>query len=276
MLSKPSAKRGLDVLSTSQTDRVDLAAPRLRSRKGPFLVDQTKLGALQAQALSQGGITYSPWEDQHKRAAWIVSGKGRDACTQPVCIVLSSGENEATVHGSTIELHARCRKCEACMKAKRAYWKIRAMTEIGQAPRTWFVTLTWRPEERLRCEYSIKEPSADNDELFRQRVLALWPEVTRYLQRLRKGCPLRYLMSWEEHKDGFPHAHLLIHETAGNTITRRKLSAEWKAGFSKNRLVENADPDSIHKSAAYVCKYITKAMRGRVPASFHYGFQKNQ
>ena len=37
-----SAQRGLDVLSTSQTARLTDAAPRLRSRKGPYLVDQTK------------------------------------------------------------------------------------------------------------------------------------------------------------------------------------------------------------------------------------------
>ena len=273
-----SAQRGLDVLSTSQTARLTDAAPRLRSRKGPYLVDQTKLGALQARSQAQGGILYSPWDDSHTRPAWIVCGKGRDICTSPVLIVLNSGENEATPMGSAIELHVRCRKCEACQKARRAYWKLRAMAEIGRSSRTWFLTLTWRPEERLRCEYSIKEPSADNDELFRQRCEALRSEVTRYLQRVRKGLrtegesrvSFRYLQTWESHKDGFPHAHFLIHEV-GQTITKRRLQREWSAGFSNARLVECADPEDIHRSAAYVCKYITKSMLGRIPASLHYG-----
>ena len=74
--AKPtSAKRGLDVLSTGQTGGFAEAAPRLRTRKGPYLVDQTRLGALQARALAQGGISYSPWEDQHRRTAWLIAGR---------------------------------------------------------------------------------------------------------------------------------------------------------------------------------------------------------
>lgn len=277
--AKPSsAKRGLDVLSTSQTDRLTRAAPRLRTRKGPYLVDQTKLGAIQAQALASGGITYSPWDDRHGRVAWLVAGKGRDHCVKPVVIVLNSGESEATAVGSAVELHVRCRKCEPCQRARRAYWKIRAIAEVAYAPRTWFLTLTWNPASALRCDYQLQNPAATGQELFAERAKILGREVTKYLQRVRKGLrtegesrvAFRYLMAWEPHdsektaeeRRGFPHCHLLIHETAGHTVTKRRLQREWQSGISDCKLVDTADPESIHRNAAYVCKYITKRMAG--------------
>ena len=274
------------MLSTGQTDRLTSAAPRLRSRKGRYLVDQTKLGALQARALAEGGIVYSPWDDAYRRAAWLICGKGRDRCIAPPVIVLNSGEDEATHAGSAIELHVRCRKCEPCLKAKSAFWKLRAMAEIGLSARTWFVTLTWHPDARLRADYAadlalvrsgVREPTPQ--ERFGARLKAMQPEVTRWLQRIRKGLrtggeqpvSFRYLLVWEEHKDGFPHAHLLIHERAGQTLTHRRISREWKCGFEKTRLVNTADPQDLHRHAAYVCKYIAKSMLSRVRASEAYG-----
>ena len=267
------------MLSTGQTGRVTRSSPRLRTRKGPYLVDQTKLGAIQARADASGGLVYSPWGDQHGRAAWLVNGKGKQACTSPVLVVLNSGEGEATPHGSAIELHTRCRKCEACRKAKTAFWKLRAMAEIGRSARTWFVTLTWRPEDRIRAEYAMEEPNATGEERFRALLKAVSPAVNLWLQRMRKGLrtegetsvSFRYLLVWEAHTDGFPHAHLLIHEQEGQVLTKRRIQREWKSGFSNCRLVASADPDDLHKSAAYTCKYIAKTMLVRVRASFSYG-----
>lgn len=277
VLSKKSAKRGLDVLSTSQT-AFDGASPRMRTRKGLWRVDQTKLGALQARALAEGGGTYSPWEDDKQRTYWTVAGKGRDHCVAPRIIVLNSGEDESTPVGSAIELHVRCRICEPCLRAKSAYWKLRAMAEIGKSERTWFVTLTWRPEDRLRAEYAVKS-YADPREVFRARLGVLSPVVTAWLQRLRKGLrtegeapvSFRYLLVWEEHADGFPHAHLLLHEKPGQTLTKRRVQREWKAGFSNCRLVVSQSPEDVHRSAAYVCKYIAKSMLARIRASARYG-----
>ena len=267
------------MLSTGQTDRLTRATPRLRTRKGPYFVDQTKLGAIQAKSAASGGIVYSPWDDHHARAAWIVCGRGRDICTDPVLIVLNSGEGEKTPMGSAIELHARCRKCDACRKAKAAYWKLRAMAEIGRSARTWFVTLTWRPEDRIRAEYSMADQSAVGAERFRQLLRAVSPATNLWLQRLRKGLrtegespvSFRYLLVWEAHSDGFPHAHLLIHERAGQVLTKRRIQREWKAGFSNCRLVSSPDPADLHKAAAYTCKYIAKTMLVRVRASSRYG-----
>lgn len=287
---KPPAKRGLDVLSTSQTGRLTVAPAgrvRMKSRKGPYYVDQTKLGALQARALAEGGLVYSPWDDHYRRAAWLICGRGRDQCIKPVMVVLNSGEGEATPAGSAIEMHVRCRKCEPCMKAKSAFWKLRAMAEIGRSARTWFVTLTWSPEARLRVDYAAdrsmrrhgEKGSPDPATVFRHRLKAAQPAVTLWLQRLRKGLctegespvSFRYLLVWEVHKDGFPHAHLLLHEQPGQTLTKRRVQREWKDGFSNCRLVVSQDPEDIHRSAAYVCKYIAKSMLSRVRASTAYG-----
>ena len=294
---KNTAKRGLDVLSTSQTaqrltvpkrQRGD-AQPRIRTRQGPYVVDQTKLGALQARAMKEGGAFYSPWDDGSPRTYWPIHGKGKQACIKPVLVVLNSGEDEATIGGSAIELHVRCRICEPCLKAKSAWWKLRSMAEIVSAPRTWFITLTWRPEDRLHADYTadralrnagVRSPSPQD--LFRARLKALGPAVTLWLQRCRKGLrtegesavAFRYILVWEEHVDGFPHAHLLIHEKAGQTLTKRRLQREWKSGFSRLKLVD-ISPEDIHRSAAYVCKYISKSMLSRVRASRFYGQQAN-
>ena len=292
---KITAERGLDVLSTSQTAGLTLAKARkggrsgtvrLKTRQGRYRVDQTQLGALQGRAAREGGVTYSPWADSHQRMAWLVCGKGRDQCIQPREVVLQSGEDEATPFGSALELHVRCRICEPCLKAKAAWWKLRAMAEIGASERTWFITLTWRPEDRLKADYSadralrqagIRTPTPK--QLFVARAGYLGPIVSKWLQRIRKGLrtegevsvSFRYLLVWEEHADGFPHAHLLLHEKRGQTVTKRRVQREWQSGFSNCRLVVTHSPDDIHKSAAYVCKYLTKSMLARVRASTRYG-----
>jgi hypothetical protein len=159
------------------------------------------------------------------------------------------------------------------------------MAEIGRSDRSWFVTLTWRPEDRLKADYAadLRMVKAGIDKtpanIFPARLKALAPAVTLWLQRLRKGLctegespvSFRYLLVWEAHRDGFPHAHLLLHERPGQTLTKRRVQREWKSGFSNCRLVVSQDPEDIHRSAAYVCKYIAKSMLSRVRASRSYG-----
>ena len=294
-----SAERGLDVLSTSQTAGLTVggASPRLRTRKGPYLVDQTQLGALQSRALREGGALYSPWDDMCPRTFWPIAGKGRDRCIKPVVVVLNNGEEGPPLPGgSAIELHVRCRICEPCLKAKAAYWKLRAMAEIGQGARTWFVTLTWETADLLRVDLAAAKAlrtagvvSPSKKEIFAARLKYLSPVVTRWLQRVRKGLrrngedqvAFRYLLVWEEHDSdatdplrvGMPHAHLLIHEQLGQTVTKRRIQREWTAGFSSARLVDATDPEEIHRGAAYVCKYIAKSMLSRVRASKQYGLR---
>ena len=202
-------------------------------------------------------------------------------------IDLMTHESSTTPVGPRLFLKVRCRACEPCRKARASYWKLGAIAEILSSSRTWFVTGTVRPEERLRVIYAadlaLAQAGVTNPtekEVFSARVKALSPHVTRFLKRVRKGrrtedeaaLPFRYLLVWEAHTDGFPHAHLLLHEQ-GKPITKRRIEREWRLGFSKPKLVISV-PEDIHKAAAYVCKYISKTMLCRVRASQNYGRRK--
>jgi len=88
---------------------------------------------------------------------------------------------------------------------------------------------------------------------------------TDYMKRVRKqsGAPLRYLLAVEEHKDGFPHLHALVHEW-GTEVGKRALQGTWLYGHSHVKLADLA-------AAKYVCKYVTKSPVARLRASLHYG-----
>lgn len=274
--------RLLDVLSTVDTGRCSTLPKGFfgPDRYGPFRVDNTRLGALQARALADGAprSAHGP--------VWDVSGKGKWACSDPLDISLLSAETEATAVGPSIRLLVRCRKCEDCRKARAALWKLRAISEIEKSCRTWFVTLTWRPADRLKIDYAaglrlaqagIDEPS--EQEMFAARLAAASPHVTRYLKRVRKGLAgegekpvqFRYLLIWETHTDGFPHAHLLLHEQTLGDLPQKRVVTHWWAGFSRANLVERGDEEERHKRAAYITKYIAKAMPVRIRASHSYG-----
>lgn len=251
------------------------------------VVDAWRYGAMRATALADGGVP-------GVRTTWDVSGRGRYRCLYPVHREID-GRKPTSWEGVSshdpligrIELKARCRRCDSCLKAKNAFWKMLAIREIEAAPRTWFVTLTFTADQQFRAdvaarsrltEAGITEPT--NAELFRERFNALSPEVTKWLKRVRKGqkergwhpLSFRYLMVAEEHKSSFPHVHLLIHELNGQTIVKRRLRETWLKGFSHARLVP-VGTGGVHRDAAYVCKYITKSMLARVRASHHYGDQ---
>lgn len=242
-------------------------------RNQPFRTDDLRLGALQARALAEGGTR----KGRHG-AEWNVAGKGKMRCISPRAIHLLVHEGLNTPVGPALYLEARCRICEPCLKARASYWKLAAIREIERAQRTWFVTLTVRPEERLRVIYAAdlrlaKAGVEDRcpKEVFRAQLKVLSPHVTRFLKRLRKQslARFRYLLVWEHHKDGFPHAHLLIHERSGS-LTKRLVQDQWKLGFSNCKLVGAAE-GGFHKAAAYTCKYISKSMLARVRASILYG-----
>jgi hypothetical protein len=93
-------------------------------------------------------------------------------------------------------------------------------------------------------------------------------EITKFLKRLRKesGARLRYMCVAEEHADGDPHWHVLLHEVSGD-VRKRSIQAQWKLGFSAAKLVDT----SSGRAAAYPCKYLSKSIAARVRASIRYG-----
>jgi hypothetical protein len=111
---------------------------------------------------------------------------------------------------------------------------------------------------------------------FRAVAAVVAPEITRTLKRIRtnSGARIRYLLVCEAHEgggphDGMPHWHILIHEHEGK-VTKRKLEASWRYGFSHFRLVDR----QATRTAWYVCKYLSKSALARVRASQSYGAPK--
>jgi hypothetical protein len=181
----------------------------------------------------------------------------------------------------TIEYDIRCRKCPNCLGARAAHWRLRAQQEIRFAPRTWFLTLTLRPEEqyRLKCAVHLRLiarstswEATSEDERFRLMADEGGKEITRYLKRLRKrGALIRYCLVVEAHKSGLPHFHMLLHEVSETDPVRHKLlEDQWRVGFMQAKLVS-----SETRAAHYVTKYLNKSARARMRASAAYGSAHN-
>lgn len=176
-----------------------------------------------------------------------------------------------------IDLSVRCRKCDACLRARAAHWRMRARTEIANANRTWFGTLTLCPEKQfyllaqasheLRARGVIYDQLNDTEQ-FKERCRPLTAELQRYLKRIRKGHPgIRHLIVFERHKSGAPHVHMLVHETAG-PVRHKQLTELWSWGFTKFNLVAEGENS---QAASYVTKYLTKSVANRIIASLRYG-----
>lgn len=150
------------------------------------------------------------------------------------------------------------------------------MSESAQSYRSWLVTLTFRPEIRSRMNMAAR--SAVGGEAWdalsqEQRDAKLADQANKYvtlwLKRVREqsGAGLRYLSVVERHEDGFPHCHLLVHETeVAGPLRHAHLTRQWTYGFSNAKLVENTEI-----AASYVAKYLAKSPVSRVRASVGYG-----
>lgn len=183
---------------------------------------------------------------------------------------MPSGERSPHVG---LDMHVRCRKCRPCLQARRSFWIALALNEIEQAERTWFGTLTIRPDLQFAAEARVRARglmSDTDEEIFGRVATEQGRLVTDYLKRLRKvvvarGGTLRYLLVTERHASGWPHFHLLVHESVVNTVRKRDLDSAWTAGFTQFRLVKG------RSAAFYAAKYIGKDASGRVRGSLAYG-----
>lgn len=207
-------------------------------------------------------------------------------CTSPVIIPATGLPSPILTFGKdtqvrNVDLAVRCRKCDACRRARRRHWAARAVAEIQAAPRTWFGTLTLAPEHQFRLAALARQSSAKRgnrwadlsaDDQFKELQRQLVPELQKYFKRLRKaGARFRYLVAVERHKSGAPHVHLLVHEIA-EPVRWRTLSDKWDKGFSKFNLIAE---EENHRAANYVAKYLTKAL-SRMLASAAYGALQDQ
>lgn len=189
------------------------------------------------------------------------------------------GASDTWEPGRTLEQKVRCRVCANCLRARGRLWFRRAVVEIKLWPRSWFVTLTFRPEERYRLLMVTRErvgPAYDRLSIidqFRELLRTIGPLVTKWLKRLRKGgfgyagSRFRYLLVVEKHEDGWPHFHALLHEVSELMPLRKAaIEGQWPHGFSQVRLVDDA-----RGGARYVAKYLSKDAASRVRASKDYG-----
>ena len=236
------------------------------------LHDYQEVATLIKVAMSAGGRQVS-----RTTFEWDVS----NGCSSPVIMEFTGrpaaddGEKYVIVkpgssHTLKLEMWVACRRCEYCLRRRRRLWTLRAASEISQAQRTWFVTLTLRPGQRYVYETIARKrdigyDTLQQDEQDRARFAVIVEEIQRFLKRIRKNskAKLRYMFVQELHKSGEPHYHMLIHEVSG-TLTKNVLQSAWTWGFSQAKL---SDP----KTAIYVCKYLTKGHGARVRASIGYG-----
>lgn len=169
-------------------------------------------------------------------------------------------------------LLARCRKCGACLAQRRRMWFARCMRELERSDRTWFITLTFRPFARQWLQSEAVDSTSLARTAYRESQSFISALRKRYLRNARqiriahrKGQKIRpewlprtdfrYFFCVEPHPtSGFPHLHGLIFQ-AGQ-ISRRRLQAAWRHGFSHAVLVTK--PEAI----AYAGKaigYVTKS-----------------
>lgn len=177
----------------------------------------------------------------------------------------------------TLELTVRCRRCDPCRAIRRRMWTARAKRETGEAVRTWFGTLTLRPEVHFvhlsRARQRLALQGVDYDTLsYHEQFVQLHNqssrELTLMLKRVRKatGSPFKFMLVAEAHRSGLPHYHMLIHEQdAAKPIRKAVLDKNWPCGFVKWRLVRELG------EATYLCKYLSKSTAARVRASVRYG-----
>ena len=142
-----------------------------------------------------------------------------------------------------VDMHVACRKCENCLNRRAAHWRLRASAETRAAPRTWFVTLTYRPDLLFRnltrtrvrlAKARVEWETLSEHERFIEQEKECFSDVQRWFKRLRKnhGAPFRYLAVTERHKSGAPHFHVLLHEQDLNRPLRYNDALKGSRGVS--------------------------------------------
>ena len=162
-----------------------------------------------------------------------------------------------------------CRHCEVCLRRRARIWRDRALHELALSSRTWFGTFTINPEHRFRFDVASGRNGNENaDDVFLSRHEQCAKALTLYFKRVRKQSrvKLRYILVAEQHGDGWPHYHALLHER-GPMVTKRLLQSQWHFCFTAFKLV----PLNDRNVAGYVTKYIAKQALARIRASLRYG-----
>ena len=241
-----TAKRGLDSICTTDTNVRHVLRPELSP------------GHKVARHLALSGHQVSRTEFHDPRKPY---------CDDPVLV----GHRSRRMVGLLpVEASAwrPCRRCPKCLQFRQMRWRERAMNEIAQSKRSWFITLTFSPVHLAGILLAAK--SADVTAV----DAAAYAHVQRYFKRLRKNQPLlrfRYLAVYERGEEtGRSHYHVLLHETGTRPVTKRSLEEAWPSNVHA-RLVDG----TAGGAAGYITKYTTKSIDIRPRASSYYGNHRN-
>lgn len=259
----------VNAAEASQPKRCPCGGVHTRPRKRKVLrAPETGLPRGVFEAWTEGKAERGP------DGRWTLRYAGN--CSSP--ITLKANDMERTFAAR----HVRCRRCPQCLRARTAYWALAAVQQTKLANRTWFGTLTLRPECQdgiLAAAMQSGKAPPDTDwwdahcearfEAVRDQLLK---EVQRFWKRLRKaGHKFSYLVVFEQHKSGLPHVHFLLHEKDAQ-IRKKDIQAQWPFGFSNCSIVGGRSRQAAapERAAWYVAKYLSKSPQARQVASLRY------
>lgn len=167
-------------------------------------------------------------------------------------------------------MHVPCRRCAKCLQFRQMKWRERALLEVEQSPRTWFVTLTFSPVHLagVLSEAALLKKGTE----FERTQVAAYRHVQRYFKRLRKSVRFRYLAVYElGSKTGRSHYHLLIHEL-DRPMPKSLLERLWLSNVHA-RLIDKGPRSG---AASYITKYTIKHHSVRMKSSSNYGKKETQ
>jgi len=211
----------------------------------------------------------------------------RGRCTDPWTLREVQGSGDSWLCTDVI---VRCRKCTRCLKQRSREWIVRCIREMNLAPRTWFVTLTVKPDWRYKHVAMARARNVEHwdyltdEQKHRKQMEELSRTITVWLKRFRmrsvrragadgRETPrIRYFVCLEEHPtSGEWHAHLLCHERAGQVREEDFRATWWPIGFAQAKLVRHPT-----RAAFYVAKYLSDSSGNRQRSSLKYGLAVSQ
>lgn len=136
-----------------------------------------------------------------------------------------------------------CGQCIACRLNYGKFWSIRLMDELRYHDSACFATLTYDKEH-------LDELLEENE----YHLTLVKSDLQKFFKRLRKERKVRFFATGE-YGDSFgrPHFHAIIFGVAPNESDL--IEKHWQKGFVKLGTV-------TEDSCAYVCKYMTKKIKG--------------
>lgn len=184
--------------------------------------------------------------------------------------------------GVRLWVHARCRRCEACLLQKQRMWFARMLTEQtgSGGGKTWFVTLTYFPEPNRRIQ-SVCGTDVSRFRRMRGKDISEYMKRVRARVKRKGGEPIRFIAAPEVGAGGNFHWHLIIwggarkRDLVGRPFDRRRpqqrpIASPWQHGRIQHaRMVtasgascvvgeENVDTLTVEAVFAYVAKYLVK------------------